>query len=437
MIGQPCLVATADVLDRLSAASASRGSLDLCISETQQLAAIAAFTLGNGPSAIRVGGWIRDLPEAHLLRAVDPTKSAGVWYRARDDVPLAVLHRNLCRRPGVVCDMAEFRSYISQGWRAPPVGNFRGTLVEDRSTSPSAWTAWMLSHEGVVPATLLVYDKNRDPAFVFEGHWPQDETRNAKVLVAGVGSIGSSAAIALTDYEFRKLVLVDPDRLRPHNLARHRCGPEEIGRFKVDAVAKLIQRYQSRAEVTPLRYDVIEHADLLRPILDDIDVVVCCVDGVAARQAMTHLCSLASTPAVFACVLDDGALGEIVRLPARDDVGCLRCLRRSLENDGSIDPEPSLDLEYGTGTSHRPMTAIAGDMNLMGSLAAKAAASAYLESRGHRDQRWAGDHLVVGLRPDLPFEAPFDQCRVLDVTAATAAPPDPDCPLCSDDRRFD
>ncbi|MCY4667481.1 MAG: ThiF family adenylyltransferase, partial [Rhodococcus sp.] len=214
-------------------------------------------------------------------------------------------------------------------------------------------------------------------------------------------------------------------------------GPEDIGRFKVDAVANLIQRHQPRAEVMPLRYDVIEHADLLRPVLDDIDVVVCCVDGVAARQAMTHLCALASTPAVFACVLDDGALGEIVRLPARDDVGCLRCLRRSLEHDGSIDPEPSLDLEYGTGTSHRPMTAIAGDLNLMGSLAAKAAASAYLESRGHRDQRWAGDHLVVGLRPDTPFEAPFDQGRVLDVTATTAAPPDPDCPLCSDDRRFD
>ncbi len=101
-----------------------------------------------------------------------------------------------------------------------------------------------------------------------------------------------------------------------------------------------------------------------------------------------------------------------------------------------MDPEPSLDLEYGTGTTHRPMTAIAGDLALMGQLAAKAAVSTLLERLGHRDQRLSNNHLVFGLRPALMWMAPFDTARVLDVGTAAVPPPNADCPLCSGDSAY-
>ncbi len=282
---------------------------------------------------------------------------------------------------------------------------------------------------------MVIYDKEQIPASVYEGHWPLGEVNAATVAVVGVGSIGSAAALGLVDYEIGNLVLIDFDRLQPHNIARHRCGPEHIGRFKVDAVADLI-RTRSDVSLSPLRYSVIDHADLIRPVLDSVDVVVCCVDGVAARQATSHLCSTSATSAIFACVLENGALGEIVRDPARSDVGCLRCHRMELEASGCMDPEPTLDLEYGTGTTHRPMTAIGGDLVLMGQLAAKAAVTTILERRGYRDQRLANDHLVIGLRPDEQWEAPFDQTRVLNVGAAPLPPPNPECPLCCGDRVY-
>ena len=430
------MIATTAVLDALTDAPASWGWLDLAVVDGEGLCAVAAYTHREGLNGVRIGGQTRDLPEGHRLRTSKKVPCAATWYRAKPEIGLALLHRYMRHRPHSAFSIDQFREFIIQGWREPPVSGFLTALVEDRSTDPRTWTAWNLAEGVAVPANLITYDRSIDPSAVFEGHWPQEETRGATVAVIGVGSIGSAAALALCDYEIGMIVLIDPDRLLPHNVARHRCGLADVGRFKVDAVGDLIRAAYANATVTPLRYDVIDDADVVRPILRSVDVVLCCADGVAARQTTSHLCSQANTAAVFACVLDNGAIGEIVRVPTRDDVGCLRCLRRALDASGAMDPEPGIDLEYGTGTTHRPMTAIAGDLALIGSLAAKAAVSTILEHAGYRDQRWTGDHVVVGLRPNSTWLHPFNQERVVDLASTPMPAPDPDCPLCCGDDRY-
>ena len=430
------MIATADVLHALTNADSGWGWLDLNVSEGQGLCAIEGFSHGTGFKSIRMNGRTCGLPSEHGLRNAPTVPNAAVWYRAKDDVPLSFMHRYLARRPNAVCPIDQFQGFVTQGWREPPAQGVFYALMEDRSNEQRSWTAWDLAGGEATPASLVTYDPALDSSAVFVGHWPQQETRRATAAVVGVGSVGSAAAMALSSYEVGNLVLIDHDRLMPHNVARHQCGPKDIGRFKVDAVRDLVQAAYPNTSAKALRLDVITDADLIRPVLDDVDVVVCCADGVAARQTTSHLCSQARRAAVFACVFENGAFGEIVRVPQRDDVGCLQCLRQSLEASGTLDPEPGIDLEYGTGTSHRPMTAIAGDLALVGSMAAKAAVSTVLERIGYRDQRWTGDHLVVGLRPDDPFPRPFDQRRVFDITASPMPPPDPECPLCCGDRAY-
>lgn len=431
-----CLLVTAETLQSLSRAPAGWGWLDLKVSGVEGLIAVEAYTKGDGFDGSRIGGRALDLPERHRLRDADTTRYAAVWYRGRDDTPLKQMHDYIRRRPHSAYSITDFKGFINQGWREPSADGTFLVLVEDRSTDSHTWTAWDLSGGKAVPADLLIYDKEIEPSSVFKYHWPQDETHAASIAIIGVGSIGSAAAFAASDYQIGRIVLIDPNRLRFHNVARHRCGLEDIGRFKVDAVADQIRQNSATIEVTPLRFDIISDADCVRPVLDNVDVVICCTDGVVSRQATSHICSTSATSAIFACVLEDGALGEIVRNPERSGVGCLRCLRMYLEESGAMDPEPSLDLEYGTGTTHRPMTAIAGDLALMGQLAAKAAVTTILERRGYRDQRWTADHLIIGLRPDLEWGSPFDPTHVLDVTANSMPPRNPECPLCCGDRIY-
>jgi hypothetical protein len=125
----------------------------------------------------------------------------------------------------------------------------------------------------------------------------------------------------------------------------------------------------------------------------------------------------------------DGAFGEILRLRPWPGRGCLLCQRAFLTSTGRMDPEPALDSAYGTGTSHRPMTAVGTDLVMVGQLAAKVAVATLLEQAGHSDQRIELDWALLGLRrdrsaPDL-FELHPGEVRWLPQVESR-----PDCPTC-------
>lgn len=427
-----CILLTADLLRSLSKADAGFGWLDLAVLQAEHLSSVSAYTYGEHNERVRIAGRELDLPAEHpLRRQAGVVEGSAVWYRGTADARIAEAHQYLrMRRRSFRSEF--FSTMINQGWRTPPPEGFIA-LVEDRSESPSTWCAWFVSSEEAEPMLSITYDNKVDPSTAFDGLWPCDETRGSNVAVIGTGSIGGEAALALSRYEIGTITLIDYDRLTPHNTARHACGLEHIGRYKVDAVRDLVVSRRPSQRVETYRLDVIDEADHLRPLLHNgIDAVICCADGVAARQATAQLCAQANVDAVFACVLEDGALGEIVRNPRFPDVGCLHCLRRTL----SMDPEPRIDLDYGTGTPHRPMTAIAGDLSLMGRLAARVAVAGVLERAGFRDQRLADNHLIVGLRPTNDWEAPFDVSRVLEVRSSALPPPDPLCPTCRADSTY-
>jgi hypothetical protein len=130
-------------------------------------------------------------------------------------------------------------------------------------------------------------------------------------------------------------------------------------------------------------------------------------------------------------VLEDGRLGEVIRV--RPGVtACLLCSREQLATDGVLNPEPSLDLGYGEGRRHLPMTAVGGDLDIVGRVAARAVVSTLFEDDGFLGERLPADHGVIGLRPALDWEPeePFDVERTLAVTWHPLGPPSPDCPSC-------
>jgi molybdopterin/thiamine biosynthesis adenylyltransferase len=225
------------------------------------------------------------------------------------------------------------------------------------------------------------------------------------------------------------ITLVDDDRLLPHNLSRHQGSRGDIGRYKVDALADVMTARWPGTITKPLRLNVISNADQMRPLVDRCQVILCATDGVSPRRVVSHLARRAGKTAVLACVLLDGAVGEVLRLRPWHGHGCLLCQRQQLIDNGSVDPEPALDLGYGTGDRHRPMTAVGSDLVMVGQLAAKLAVATILEAAGHYDQVIAGEYAVTGLRRDVTAASPFDvdpgQVRWL-----PTAPQRDGCPTC-------
>jgi hypothetical protein len=136
---------------------------------------------------------------------------------------------------------------------------------------------------------------------------------------------------------------------------------------------------------------------------------------------------------VFACVLRDGALGEVLRVRPWPGTPCLLCTRADLVKEGSFDPEPDLDAAYGTGDAHRPMTAIGSDLTMVAGLTAKLAVATLLEDASHYEHVIRHDWAMIGLRLDRGAPEPFDlfpgQLHWL-----PAADARPDCPTCGSQR---
>jgi hypothetical protein len=251
------------------------------------------------------------------------------------------------------------------------------------------------------------------------------------VAVVGCGSIGSVAADSLAGFGLGALHLADFDRLLWHNMVRHPLGPESVGRSKSDAMAERIRQRWSTERVTSHNLDVVRSADVFRSIVREVDLVLCAADGIAPRRVVSHVSRRARVPAVLACVLDQGAIGEIIRLRPTPRFGCLLCLRSFLAAKGAMDAEADQELAYGTGSSHRPMTAVPGDLQAVGVLAAKAAVATLLESKvGDSTQLLPGEHAVIGLRPGGDLSAPFDVRYAGEIVWSSVPPPRETCPTC-------
>lgn len=363
--------------------------------------------------------------EGHYLRDSDLNGWSALWYRVSDEAKAA--WEVLARQESAVAP--EYLKNLVQGWKAPPADRTALVVMIGPGDNPEV-SAWLVHRDAAKPTSIAVLSESTDGTPDLAPGWPIRDVEDRRVVVVGVGSIGSAVSQALAEYGVHHLVLVDPDRLLPHNLVRHQARRKWLGRYKVNAQRDTLLERFPYLDVTGLPVSVTASADLMRPLFADADMVICCTDGTEARIVSSHLARCAGTPLVLACVLDDGAIGEIIRLRPSKRIGCLACQRQAMVERGEIDPEPGIDLGYGTGSRHRPMTAVGSDLSLVGYLAAKVAVATMLERAGHPDQRLSGDHAIVSLRPSADAAPPFDLKLGADIRWLAASRPMPGCPTC-------
>ncbi|MDV6286645.1 ThiF family adenylyltransferase [Rhodococcus jostii] len=372
-----------------------------------------------------------DRLRTHFLTRGD-AGPVGRWFRVDEATNLAWVQA-ITRGAGY--PTARFKDQIAIGFVKPISGAYIALTfapdLSDRAREARIPTvaAWFVTNDGVHPVAV---DIEPDQLGVARLHpkWPVDILQQKNVTVVGTGSIGSAAAHALALSGVGTLNLVDPDRLLSHNLVRHTSSPRHVGKKKVDALKIEIEALRPDTRVVPYPINAITAANRMRELLQSTDIVLCASDGVASRRTTGHLARRAGKVAVLACVLEDGALGEILRLRPWPDHGCLTCRRDELRERGSIDPEPALNLPYGEGTQHRPMTAVGSDLQLVGQHAAKATVATLLEAAGIPDQRLPGEHMLLALRPTPDWPTPFDLRRASEIRWLPATPPKPGCPTC-------
>jgi adenylyltransferase/sulfurtransferase len=150
----------------------------------------------------------------------------------------------------------------------------------------------------------------------------QNKLKAAKVLVAGVGGLGTAAALYLAAAGVGKLVLVDKDVVELSNLNRQILyTTEDLGKPKAEVAAKRLNLLNPEISVEALTIEINE--ENAPEIVKGCNVVVDGQDNYATRYALNDACIVHKIPFVHASVhAYEGRLMTI--LPGKGP--CYRCL---------------------------------------------------------------------------------------------------------------
>jgi molybdopterin/thiamine biosynthesis adenylyltransferase len=167
---------------------------------------------------------------------------------------------------------------------------------------------------------LVRYDRQiLYPAFGEEG---QRKLRQAHVLIAGVGGLGSPVAIYLACAGVGKLTVVDWDVVELSNLNRQILhGEADIGEKKVISAARKLEKLNSTVEVNSLAVKIT--AENFTGLLQGVDLVIDCMDNMATRFILNEGCVKADIPLIHGGIY--GMMGEITTI-IPGQTPCLECI---------------------------------------------------------------------------------------------------------------
>lgn len=146
--------------------------------------------------------------------------------------------------------------------------------------------------------------------------------RNGRVLIVGVGGLGSPAAFALARLGVGVLGLIDPDTVELSNLQRQILHyTPDLGRPKVSSAKDKLERLNPSVKI--ITYHDRLGAENLFDLFRTYDFIIDATDGVATKFLINDGASLLKTPFSYGGIVQFSGQTLTV-LPGKTT--CLRCL---------------------------------------------------------------------------------------------------------------
>jgi len=223
----------------------------------------------------------------------------------------------------------------------------------------------------------------------------QQRWLDSRVLILGVGGLGSPVAMYLAAAGVGHLVLVDDDQVEMTNLQRQIAhNTASIGQSKVESAAATLAQINPDIEVTT-RAERLDEAALMEQVAN-VDLVVDCTDNFATRFMLNRACVAHKKPLVSgAAIRMEGQIS--VYHPGVEGSPCYQCLYKEGEDEALTCSEAGV---------LSPLVGIIGSMQALEAL--KVLAS-------------IGTPLIGRL---LLLDAKHMEWRSLKLS------PDPECPTC-------
>lgn len=220
------------------------------------------------------------------------------------------------------------------------------------------------------PARIKPYDVAVNLFSRNTGLLESDVMLDKCAVLVGVGSVGSFVAAELARSGVGTFVLIDTDILEIHNICRHQCGFDDLGRYKVDAVKDKILNINPNAKVVTFKSAVQRVPESeLRAYLGRNTVIVGGGDNRASADYACKLACRTDSSFVATCCWTRAFAGEIFYWQSGHGLSCYECALGGLIDSerpesharyfGTEEDEATLSFEPGVAVDIDFVTIIA------------------------------------------------------------------------------
>lgn len=185
-----------------------------------------------------------------------------------------------------------------------------------------------------------------------------NELKDKKVGIIGVGSGGSLLATYLAKSGVKNLVLIDGDRYEEHNIVRHLCSMDDIGRKKTLATKEFIKNRIPDVNIDTLeevfKRDTTQKEQKFLEMLGDCDLIVSATGAHNINfEIESFVQSLdANIPVLYAGMFENLKGGILMRVDeSKDDPSYHEAYEDVVEEDAEGVDVQSVDVE---GTYQSP-----------------------------------------------------------------------------------
>lgn len=363
------------------------------------------------------------LPEEVLGQILGAESNQGELYGMRRDGGDVIQVRGIAPEAGVL--LGRWRRAADMPVAEQPEGELELNIV---AGTPPQVIARPGDAAGPQPIRCEVIRPTTDYTARLRGLFEDDRLRGARVAVIGLGSGGSMAALMLTRCGVGAMHLVDFDRLEVHNIARHVCGLDDVGRYKTRALRDLLKNSSPFVEVRTWEADILAEPQALEEAIAGCDLVIAATDSEPAKLAINRACWQRQIPAVYGAAYNRAFGGDVFRaLPPHGT--CYACLHAAFSEMFAPPPTAAEDFAPGYADPSRMADLVAEpglpmDIGMIALLLARTALHVLTGGQPQSPAALPGNWLLFGNRAEWVFHEPLER-MFIDV------PRRADCPVCN------
>ena len=154
-----------------------------------------------------------------------------------------------------------------------------------------------------------------------------------KVLILGIGTIGSKIAELLVKSGIKSIAFIDNDTIEAGNVCRHILTLESLNKYKVEEMAKHLLKINPFLEIEPINGNLMRRSILNEKYYSKFDLVISCLGDNCCEEYVGSLACKSKTQTIFVRSYVYSTIGEIILYNGAN--ACFKCTKQFVSSEAN------------------------------------------------------------------------------------------------------